>query len=255
MQGSGSFRLIVRRGPQPNQIYELSKDVISLGRDITNDIVVNDPEVSRHHCRLTRGGGGYTMEDLGSTNGTFVNGQRLSGARPLNSGDLVGLGETVTLAYESSVLAPDLGARPPLSNQPPAEQGYPPQAAAPGGYMPPQAQQPIAPSYPPQQPVQGYQQQQPPMGYAPQQQTMLPEQLGAKPPDYQQFGYQYSEPPLPAQSGLGRWFFLGCGCFIVACIVFGIVGALVIDANQDLRCGLPIVRQIYTTINPASCPR
>ncbi len=91
MQSNGSFRLIVRRGPQPNQIYELNKDIITLGRDITNDIVINDPEVSRHHCRLTRGGGGYTLEDLGSTNGTFVNGQRLTGARPLAGGDVVGL--------------------------------------------------------------------------------------------------------------------------------------------------------------------
>jgi hypothetical protein len=98
MQGS-SFRLIVRRGPQPNQIYEMNKGIITLGRDITNDIVINDPEVSRHHCRLTQGPGGYTMEDLGSTNGTFINGQRLTGARPLVHGDMVGLGETVTLAY------------------------------------------------------------------------------------------------------------------------------------------------------------
>ncbi len=99
MQGS-SFRLIVRRGPQPNQIYELDKSISTLGRDITNDIVINDPEVSRHHCRLTQGGGGFTIEDLGSTNGTFINGQRLTGARPLTPGDMVGLGETVTLAYE-----------------------------------------------------------------------------------------------------------------------------------------------------------
>ncbi len=100
MQDSNSYRLIVRRGPQPNQIYELNKGIITLGRDITNDIVINDPEVSRHHCRLTQGGGGFTIEDLGSTNGTFINGQRLTGARPLSHGDMVGLGETVTLAYE-----------------------------------------------------------------------------------------------------------------------------------------------------------
>ncbi|HLA41883.1 MAG TPA: FHA domain-containing protein, partial [Aggregatilineales bacterium] len=66
--GSG-FRLIVRRGPQPNQIHELNSDVITLGRDITNDITINDPEVSRHHARLTRTESGYTIEDLGSTNG------------------------------------------------------------------------------------------------------------------------------------------------------------------------------------------
>ena len=105
MQGSDSFRLIVRRGPQPNQSYELNKDIVTLGRDITNDIVINDPEVSRHHMRLTRGAGGFTVEDLGSTNGTFVNGQRLTGARPLRPGDMVGLGETVTLAYEMSAVA------------------------------------------------------------------------------------------------------------------------------------------------------
>ena len=102
MQGSDSFRLIVRRGPQPNQSYDLNKDIVTLGRDITNDIVINDPEVSRHHMRLTRGAGGFTVEDLGSTNGTFVNGQRLTGARPLRPGDMIGLGETVTLAYEMS---------------------------------------------------------------------------------------------------------------------------------------------------------
>ena len=100
MQGS-SFRLIVRRGPQPNQIYELTKGVVTIGRDITNDIVINDPEVSRHHCRLTQGGGGFTIEDVGSTNGTFVNGQRLTGARQLSHNEMVGLGETVTLAYET----------------------------------------------------------------------------------------------------------------------------------------------------------
>ena len=39
MASGPGFRLIVRRGPQPNQIYELTKDVLTLGRDITNDIV------------------------------------------------------------------------------------------------------------------------------------------------------------------------------------------------------------------------
>src|SRR4029079_13664308 len=100
MQSSDTFRLVVRRGPQPNQVYDLNKDIITIGRDITNDITINDPEVSRHHLRFTRGAGGFTLEDLGSTNGTFVNGQRLTGAKPLNNGDMLGLGETVTLGYE-----------------------------------------------------------------------------------------------------------------------------------------------------------
>ena len=154
MQSNGSFRLIVRRGPQPNQIYELNKDIITLGRDITNDIVINDPEVSRHHCRLTRGGGGYTLEDLGSTNGTFVNGQRLTGARPLGGGDVVGLGETVTLAYESTIPAAEPGQQPTVAGTmaPPVPSYQQPQAAY---------QQPVTSQYTPPPPAPQYQYQEP----------------------------------------------------------------------------------------------
>ena len=101
MQQNDSFRLVVRRGPQPNQAFEVRKDVNTLGRDISNDIVINDRETSRHHLRLMLSGDTLTIEDLGSTNGTFVNGKRLSGVTPLQIGDLIGLGETVILALES----------------------------------------------------------------------------------------------------------------------------------------------------------
>ncbi|MDX2161633.1 MAG: FHA domain-containing protein [bacterium] len=178
IQGGESFRLVVRRGPQPNQTYELNKDIITLGRDITNDIVINDPEVSRHHMRMTRGPGGFTIEDLGSTNGTFVNGQRVTGARPLRNGDMIGLGETVTLGYEMIVAAPPAAAGmtapspsmgapgiggasvpvspAPIGDQPPAVPGqgynpYTPPGSAPGappqGYSSPQPGAP-APSQP-----------------------------------------------------------------------------------------------------------
>jgi hypothetical protein len=282
MQGSGSFRLIVRRGPQPNQIYELNKDVITLGRDITNDIVINDPEVSRHHCRMTRSGGGYTLEDLGSTNGTFVNGQRLGSPRPLNNNEMIGLGETVTLVYEAALagVSPDFSPRPVISGgqppapsygsyAPPAGQAYPPPPSSPVAGPAPYSAPSSGPSYGganvppvgsggsyvPGQQSQTLQQQIYQPGQAPQ-----PGALGGQ--GYQQFGQQYPSPgyqpypdqPIQQSQGLGRWFFIGCGCFIVACIVLGIVGALVVDSNQELRCSLPIVRQIYTTLNPRSCP-
>lgn len=215
MQGTGSFRLIVRRGPQPNQIYELNKDVITLGRDITNDIVINDPEVSRHHMRLTRGGGGYTMEDLGSTNGTFVNGQRLTGARPLASGDMVGLGETVTLGYEST-----------LSPIVPVDQG----AASAGTMIAPAPQNPYA--------AQGSGAQQGQSGYAP------------PPPPPPQYQMQQEQ---PAGNPTARWLFLGCGCLIVLCIVLAIIAVLVID-SQNLWCKLPGLRSVVNILAPCPAP-
>jgi pSer/pThr/pTyr-binding forkhead associated (FHA) protein len=94
------YRIVVRRGPHPNATYDLDKDVLTLGRDITNDILINDVEVSRHHLRFSRSINGYMVEDLGSTNGTFLNGKRLVGAQEIQSGDRVDLGETVALQVE-----------------------------------------------------------------------------------------------------------------------------------------------------------
>lgn len=140
MQAGVRFRLTVRRGPQPNQQYDLTRDTITLGRDLTNDIVINDPEVSRHHARLVLSAGGYAIEDLRSTNGTFVNRRRITGLQPLAHGDLIGLGETVLLAYEAvgmeyertAVAAgrempqPTAPARAPMAYPPPPAQPMPP---------------------------------------------------------------------------------------------------------------------------------
>lgn len=94
------YRLIVRRGPQPNQVFELTADSIMLGRDIINDVTIGDPEVSRQHCRFEKlPEGGYTIEDLGSTNGSFINGTKISGKHNLSSGDKISFGETVAVDY------------------------------------------------------------------------------------------------------------------------------------------------------------
>ncbi len=98
-----SSRLIVRTGPNPGMAFDLTKDVTVLGRDVTNDIVLGDSEISRQHARLSRTPGGYLLEDLGSTNGTFVNGERLVAPRVLNHGDVVALGENVTVTFESTM--------------------------------------------------------------------------------------------------------------------------------------------------------
>lgn len=98
-----SSRLIVRTGPNPGMVFDLTKEITTLGRDVANDIVLGDPEVSRQHARLTRTPGGYVLEDLGSTNGSFVNGERLTSPRVINPGDLLGMSEKVTLTFEMAI--------------------------------------------------------------------------------------------------------------------------------------------------------
>ncbi len=130
---SSEFRMIVRTGPNPGTVFELTKEVSLIGRDVTNDVVVGDAEVSRQHSRITRTPGGYVLEDLGSTNGTFVNGERLVAPRVMNPGDLVALGETVSLTFDA--IAPEAAATvaQPAATAEPAKK-------APGGGAKPAAQ-------------------------------------------------------------------------------------------------------------------
>lgn len=100
------FQLIMRSGPTPGAVFNLGGDQLTVGRDSTNDVVINDAEISRRHARLTFQGGKYILEDLGSTNGTFVNGQRLAGPRVLKAGEVVSFGEQIVLVYEASSFDP-----------------------------------------------------------------------------------------------------------------------------------------------------
>jgi predicted component of type VI protein secretion system len=82
--------------------FDITKEVTVLGRDVSNDIVIGDSEISRQHSRISRTPGGYVLEDLGSTNGTYINGVRLAAPQVLNPGDTVGLGENVTLMFNAT---------------------------------------------------------------------------------------------------------------------------------------------------------
>jgi predicted component of type VI protein secretion system len=102
-----SYQFVMRTGPNPGKSFPLTKDELSLGRDISNDIVINDAEVSRHHARIYRQAGGFVLEDTGSTNGTFVNGQRLMGPHMLRPGEMILLGENISLIFEAYQFDPD----------------------------------------------------------------------------------------------------------------------------------------------------
>ena len=102
------FQFVMRSGPTPGVTFGLEGDQLFIGRDAAHAVSINDAEVSRKHARLTFQGGKYVIEDLGSTNGTFVNGQRLVSPAVLKPGDVVSLGEQIVLMYEG--LSADAGA-------------------------------------------------------------------------------------------------------------------------------------------------
>lgn len=103
MDQSGNFKLTLVDGQSsgPPKEFELIKSEIVIGRDESVDLPITSPAISRRHAKFTREKDGYVVEDLGSSNGTFVNGQKLSGRQLLKSGDEVRLGRLITLTYEA----------------------------------------------------------------------------------------------------------------------------------------------------------
>ena len=96
------YQLTVRKGPKVGEKFLLETISLTIGRDPVSDVILNDPEVSRQHARFTQTDTGYQVQDLGSTNGTFVNGERLeSEPVDLKPGSTISMGSGVTLVYEA----------------------------------------------------------------------------------------------------------------------------------------------------------
>lgn len=90
--GSRAYLLVRTGSAQPVQ-FELGGPLISIGRASDNDVIVDDPQVSRHHCQLKLRHGAYSLSDLGSRNGSSVNGQPVDEIA-LGPGDLIRIGDT-----------------------------------------------------------------------------------------------------------------------------------------------------------------
>ncbi|HVR04964.1 MAG TPA: FHA domain-containing protein [Solirubrobacteraceae bacterium] len=88
-------RLVVQRAPghQPGMIYDLDADLV-LGRGERAEIRLEDPFASSTHARVYRQAGALVLEDLGSTNGTYLNEELLDTPRPLHPGDHVRIGDS-----------------------------------------------------------------------------------------------------------------------------------------------------------------
>ena len=96
----GRFVVIASNALSPGDAFELDTAPITLGRGANNDVPLADDEfASARHARIEPRRDGVYVEDVGSTNGTFVNGIRLARERRLQPGDVVRVGET-DLRYE-----------------------------------------------------------------------------------------------------------------------------------------------------------
>jgi hypothetical protein len=146
----------VERKPMDGREHTLDADVV-IGREGC-DVVLADPEVSRRHAALRMTGEGPAVEDLGSSNGTFVNGERIAGVVVLSDGDVVAFGSTewqMKAGATASIGAPQVTAARSIPAEPPAAAAPPPPPAAaapppapPAPPVPPAPAPPVAPAPP-----------------------------------------------------------------------------------------------------------
>jgi pSer/pThr/pTyr-binding forkhead associated (FHA) protein len=99
-------KLVVVQLGGPEREYELNNASITLGRAMTNDIILGDARVSRNHARLECGTSGCTIIDLGTSNGTRLNGNRIEKAK-LAANDAITIGNTM-LRYEPEAVSDNL---------------------------------------------------------------------------------------------------------------------------------------------------
>ena len=109
--------------------YSVGANGLSIGRDAGCDVVVPSPEVSRKHAEVVAGSSGYSVNDL-STNGVFVNGQRIATTQSLARGDVLRIGSEEFRFYADAATAPP-AAPPAAAPQPAAPAPAAPQPAAP----------------------------------------------------------------------------------------------------------------------------
>jgi pSer/pThr/pTyr-binding forkhead associated (FHA) protein len=88
-------RLVVERAPghDTGMIYDLDSQLV-LGRGDHAEIRIEDPFASSRHARIYEQGNAVVIEDLGSTNGTYLNGEALRGPQPLHAGDTIRIGDS-----------------------------------------------------------------------------------------------------------------------------------------------------------------
>lgn len=235
-----AYRLIIQTGISTGTEFPLEKTELFIGRDLSNDIVINDPEVSRRHARLVLTGNTYAIEDLGSTNGTFLRGQRLTAPVVLTPGEVITFGENMQLLYEFVFVDPDATVaafrRPaPGSEQPATSQPAPTPAVPP---VTPVPQPFIAQSAPPTPPAEKVPQVQIPP------QPVVPGYAPIQPPE------PVMEPPAPMKKKRSGWL-VALLVVIGILLVFCLIPWLIIEVTNSYCALFP---GIFNAIQPGVCP-
>jgi predicted component of type VI protein secretion system len=102
-------------GSKVHGVYRVHADEFLIGREDSCDVKLTGVGISRRHCRLVHIGDGYAVEDMGSSNGTFVNGTRIEARTPLTEGDrIIVMGHMLTFHLadeppEGMKIEPDAG--------------------------------------------------------------------------------------------------------------------------------------------------
>lgn len=100
------FELTIITGPDKGQVFRSKDQESVIGRDSDVRIALSDRSASRRHARIVRREHAYEIEDLGSGNGTFVNAERLAGAKRLLEGDLIMVGKCTLRFHQHEDLRP-----------------------------------------------------------------------------------------------------------------------------------------------------
>jgi len=90
--GGPQAELTIESGPDAGHTHRASETALRLGRSPDNDLILRDPATSGHHARVERRGEQFWIVDLGSTNGTLVNGEPIQ-EKELNHGDRITIGQ------------------------------------------------------------------------------------------------------------------------------------------------------------------
>jgi Inner membrane component of T3SS, cytoplasmic domain len=192
---------------------------IVLGRADDADLTLADAGVSRTHARVSAGAEGATIEDLGSSNGTFVNGERVEGARPLSDGDQIQLGGAILQVSEGTAETEMI--------DPDATAPY----AGPGADEPAVATPPVIPAPVPEEPA-------PEKPFIPAPAPPEPAQAKAPPPPPRREPIAQPQPAAPAERDFANDYNLPA----LGAIVLGPLSILLIifSSGSGFYAALPI---------------